>query len=81
MADHPLPFLVVGERDGAVRAGHLVAAGAAVEEVREAAPVQEEDGLAALRVGLADLVDQRARERALLLAHVDDLDGRHGARR
>ena len=70
-SQRPLPA-VQHERDVAVRAHPGVPAGAAVDEVRPAAAVEQDDRLGRIDERVARLGVQRA----LRLAHVDDLHGR-----
>ena len=68
---------VEDERDVAVRAAPRLAAGTAVDRRRDAAPVEQEDRLAASFGQLAELGEERCRERiAGLAAQVDDAHGR-----
>ena len=85
MADQPFIGAVVGECDGAVRAGAGMAAGMALQRAGEAAAVEEKNRLLALREALfksgAEAVGED-RDLAFLLllfqAHVDHADERHG---
>src|SRR6266545_6924922 len=70
---------VEDERDIAVRAATGLAAGAAVQRRRDAAPVEQQDRLPAALGELSELAQQRRRERiAGLAAQVDDSDGGTG---
>ena len=77
VAQHAAVAPVIGQRDGAVDALHALAAGAARDETRKAAPVEQQHGLLAVLQTLCHGVDQRARKGRLLagfqelLAHVD----------
>src|SRR5690349_8180515 len=53
VADEPFRRAVVGEADAAVRADGHVPAGAALDEARVAAPIEEQDALLALRETVA----------------------------
>ena len=85
MADEALIGAVVGECDGAVRAGAGMAAGVALQRAGEAAAIEEKDGLFALREALleggAEAVGED-RDLAFLLllfqTHVDHANERHG---
>ena len=69
---------VQGESDVAVRTAPGDAAGPAVERRRDAAPVEEEDRLAASLGELAELGQERCGERIARLApQIDDAYGRH----
>ncbi len=69
------------ERDVAVQAAAGDAARAAVERGRDAAPVEQEDRLAAVLRKPAELGEERRRERiGRLLAQVDDADRGHRRR-
>jgi hypothetical protein len=79
---------VHGERDGAVRTVGNVAAGAALDERRKPAPVEQQDGLLATGDGIAQRAVERLAEDAaewidrnggVLDAHVDDLHPRQRA--
>ena len=78
-AQHPVA--VQGERDVAVRAAARRAARAAVDGRRDAAPVQQQDRLAAALGERAELGEERRRQRvARLAAQVDDCTDGSGAR-
>src|SRR5260370_26352580 len=73
-----------GQRDGAVYALKSLATGAAGDEARKAAAVEQQHGLLAVFEALGSSGGERARKGRLfarlekLLAHIDDLDHRHG---
>ena len=61
VADQPLGRAMIGQRDGAVRAGRDVTARLALHERRVAAPVEQEDALLAARERLAQRRSRAAR--------------------
>ena len=76
------PVAVQRERDVAVRAATGDTAGAAMQRRRDAAPVEEQDRLAARLGEPAELGEKRRGERvARLVAQVDDPNRGHAARR
>src|SRR5215472_1787669 len=83
MAQEAPVALVIRQGERTVHALHALAAGAAGNEARKPAAVEQHDGLLALLQALAERVDEFARERVLLagfeklLAHIDQFDGRH----
>src|SRR5258708_1006686 len=73
-----------GQGDGAIHALQALPTGAAGDEARKPAAIEQEHGLLAIFEALGYRGGERARKRRLLarlekfLTHVDDLDHRHG---
>ncbi len=84
VAQHAPVAPVIGQRDRAIHAFQPLAAGAARDEARKPAPVEQQHGLLAALQALVDGLHQAPRKRRQfarlqeLLPHVDHFDVRHG---